>query len=159
MSKKWTPKMLNKNNAEQVDHQKVKQKQCRRSGLPKSWKKTMSNKWVHILLYTFIYLHIPPYTFIYLQIALYNLYTFIYTTYIKILNIRKMRANIKHKNGHNLGPMGSPKARIWRVHYYHIVKCFFKAKGPQLLKFLGGHKVAKILYMGIPIVTMVNIAL
>ena len=29
----------------------------------------------------------------------------------------------------------------------------------KFLMFLGGHKVAKILYIGLPIVTMVNIAL
>ena len=33
MSNKWTPKMLNKNNAEQVDPQKVEQKRCRTSVL------------------------------------------------------------------------------------------------------------------------------
>ena len=62
MSKKWTLNKLEKHNVDKLDPRKVEQK-------------TMSKKWVHILLYTFIYLHIPSYTFIYLQIAL---YAFIY---------------------------------------------------------------------------------
>ena len=58
----------------------------------------------------FIYFYIPSYTFIYLQIALYSV---IYShTYIKILNIRKMRGNIKHKNGHNWGVRASPRVQI-----------------------------------------------
>ena len=62
---------LKKNNVQQVDHQKVEKKQCRKKGSNKV-EKTMLKKWVHIPLYTFI---IPSYSFIYLQIAL---YTFIY---------------------------------------------------------------------------------
>ena len=38
----------------------------------------------------------------------------------------------KHKNSHKWGRMGSPMARIWHVPYYHIVKHFFKPKGPQV---------------------------
>ena len=88
---------------------------------PQQFKKTMSNKLIHIFLCTFIYLHIHSYTFIYLQIAL---YTFITPTYIKILNIRKMRANIKHTNCHNSGFRASLMARIWHARYYHIPRCF-----------------------------------
>ena len=69
-------KKLETNNVHEVDHQQVKNKKTMsKQWTPKQPKKTMSNKWVHILLYTFIYLHIPPNSFIYLQIAL---YTFIY---------------------------------------------------------------------------------
>ena len=63
----------------------------------------------------FIYAYIPSYT----------------ATYIKILNIGKMTVNIRHKNDRKCGPWGSPMARIWHVPYYHIVKGFFKLKGPQ----------------------------
>ena len=75
--------------------------------------------------YTLIYFHIPLYTFIYLQIAL---YTFIYLTYIKILNIRKMRANIKHKNGHNSGPR-APRVRILPKGSYHVSRGFGTPNG------------------------------
>ena len=55
-------------------------------------------------------------------------------------------------------------ARMWHAPSYHIVKGFFTPKGPQFelnqwfLKVLGGHKVAKILYIAIysPIFTMVE---
>ena len=103
-------KKQNKNNVEKVNPQKVKQNNVGKVDPQQTCKKTMSSKWVHIFLYTFIYLHIPPYTFIHLQIAL---YTFIYPTCIKILNTRKMRANIKHENDHNSGPRASPRVRIW----------------------------------------------
>ena len=73
----------------------------------KSLTKTMSKKWVYICLYTFIYLHIPLNSFIYLHI-----YTPIY---MKILNIRKMRSDIRPKNSHKWGPRGSPWVRIWHV--------------------------------------------
>ena len=79
-------KKLKKNNVEKVDPKKVEKKQCRKSG--------------------FVYLHILPYTSK-------SLYTPSHTsTYMKILNIRKMRANIKHKNGHNSRPGASPRVQI-----------------------------------------------
>ena len=58
--------------------------------------------------YTFIYLHLPFYTFIRFQIAP---DTFIYPRYFKIFNICKMRADVKHKNGHISSPRASPKVR------------------------------------------------
>ena len=59
---------------------------------PKKSKKTMSKKWVHICLYTFIYLHVPLYTPEYLYIPSYT------PIYIKIYNIRKMRSDIRPEN-------------------------------------------------------------
>ena len=47
----------------------------------------MSRKWVHICLYTFIYLHIPPYTFIYLHIPS---YTFMYSQQVNKNNVQDM---------------------------------------------------------------------
>ena len=55
----------------------------RESGPPKSFKKTMSKKWVYICLYTFIYIQIPSYTSKWFYIPSYT------PTYIKILNIGK----------------------------------------------------------------------
>ena len=49
-------------------------------------------------LYTPKYLYIPSYTPI----------------YINIFNIRKLRANIKHKSGHNSGPRASPRVSVSR---------------------------------------------
>ena len=74
---------------------KLKQKQCRKSGPSK--KRTHKNfeqvgptklKQKQCRTRGFIYDHIPSYSH----------------TYIKIVNIRKMRANIKQKNGHNSAP-------------------------------------------------------
>ena len=48
MSNKWAPQKLKQNNVEKVDPQKAE--------------KTMSNNWVYIFLYTFIYLQIALYT-------------------------------------------------------------------------------------------------
>ena len=60
-----------------------------------------------------------------------------------------MRANIKHKNGHNSSPWGSPGVRIWLKSFYQIPKGFAMPKGgPKLVKinavkhFWGGHKSA-----------------
>ena len=47
-------------------------------------------------MYTAKYSHISSYTPI----------------YFKISNIRNMRANMKHKNGHNSSPRAFPKVRI-----------------------------------------------
>ena len=58
----------------------------------------------YIPSYTFIYLSIPLNTFIYPKMLP---YTFIY-----ISNTRKMRINIRTKNGHNSGSSASPKVRI-----------------------------------------------
>ena len=80
---------LKKNNADKVDHQTVETK-------------TMSKKWVHIMLYTFIYIQIPSYTSKQLYIPSYT------PTYIQILNIRKIRANINPENDHKWDPSGSP---------------------------------------------------
>ena len=77
-----TPKSEKKTNVEKVDPQRVEKNNVEKVGL-------YILIYLHILSYTFIYLHIPPNSFI---------YTPSYTLpYIKILNIRKMRANIKHK--------------------------------------------------------------
>ena len=57
---------------------------------------------------------------------------FIDLIYLKFINIGELGADIKYKNGHEWGHIGSPMARIWHVPYYHIVKGFFKLKGPQL---------------------------
>ena len=85
----------------------------------------MSKKWVHICLYTFIYLHVPLYTPEYLYIPSYT------PIYIKISNIRKMRPDIRLKNGLKWHPRGSPMARIWQARYYHTVQGFFTPKEPQ----------------------------
>ena len=66
-------------------------------------------------LYTFIYLHIPSYILI----------------YFKISNIRKMRPDIRHKNGHKTKSRASPMARIWHAPSYHIAKGFSIPKGIQ----------------------------
>ena len=88
----------------------------------------MANKWVHICLYTFIYLHIPSYTPEYLYMPLYT------PIYIKISNIRKMRSDIRPTNCLKCGPRGSPMARIWHARYYHTVKGFFTKRTPILIK-------------------------
>ena len=62
--------------------------------------------YLHIPSYTFIYLYIPLDTFIYLQIAP---YTFIY---FKISDIKKMRANMIPKIGHNSSPRASLRVRL-----------------------------------------------
>ena len=49
----------------------------------------------------------------------------------KIFSIRNLRADIKHKHGHNSGPRGSPMARIWHAPSYHTPEGFSKPKGPQ----------------------------
>ena len=49
--------------------------------------------------------------------------------YMKILNIRTMRANIRPKNGHNSGPRVPPMARIWHAPSYHIPRGFAMPKG------------------------------
>ena len=111
MSTKWTINKLKKNNVKQVSPKKLRKSNVEKVGL--------------ICLYTFIYLHIPSYTPEYLYIHLYT------PIYIQISNIRKMRSDIRPKNGLKWGPRGSPMARIWHVPYYHTVKHFFKPKGPQ----------------------------
>ena len=92
----------------------------------------------YIPSYTFIYFYIPLYTFIYFQIPLYTLiylqvplYTLIYLHILKISNIRKMRSDIRPKNGLKWGPWGSPMARIWHVPSYHTPKGFSLPKGTQ----------------------------
>ena len=60
--------------------------------------------YLHIPLYTFIYLHIPSFTSKHLKYLYIPSYTSIY---IKISNIRKMRPDIKHKNGHKARPRAS----------------------------------------------------
>ena len=64
------------------------------------------------------------------------------------------------------GVPGGPPWPEFGMHLSTILSFFFLSpKDPnfnyikQFLKFLGGHKVAKILYIGLPIVTMVNTAL
>ena len=89
---KEDPKKVRQKTMGKSGFTKVEQKQCRKSGF--------------ICLYTFIYLHIPLYTLEYLYIPLYA------PTYIKILNIRKMRSDIRPTNGHKWGCMGSSMARI-----------------------------------------------
>ena len=71
---------------------------------------------LHIPLYTLIYIHILSYTSKYPQI-LPNTTKYIclpsYTPiYFKTYNIRKMKADIRHKNCHNSGPRASPMVRI-----------------------------------------------
>ena len=80
-------KKLKKNNLEKEDHNKVEQKTMSKKWVQKVKKKQCRQKWPHI----------PSYT----------------PTYSKILNIRKMRANIKHKNSHNSDPRASRRVRIW----------------------------------------------
>ena len=63
--------------------------------------------YLHMLSYTVIYVYIPPYGSKYsqiLQIILIPPYAPIYS---RIFNIRKMRANIKHENGHQSSPRAS----------------------------------------------------
>ena len=71
-----------------------------------------------------IYLHIPSCTFLYLYIPSYTpkcCHIHSYTRiYLKIFNIRKMKANIKHKNGHNSTPRESPRIRTWPKASYHV---------------------------------------
>ena len=96
----------------------------------------------HIPLHTFIYLYIPLCTFIYLYIPPSTpgyLYIRLYTPiYIKISNIRKMRSDIRSKNGHKTNPRASPMARIWHAPSYHTPKGFFMPKGrtPILIKLM-----------------------
>ena len=42
--------------------------------------------------------------------------------YLIFFNIGNVGADIKPKNCHKWGHMGSPMARIWHVPYYHIPK-------------------------------------
>ena len=60
--------------------------------------------------------HTPLYTSIYLYIASHKpkyLYILSYTSiYFEIINIRKMRINIRHRNGHNSSPKASARVRI-----------------------------------------------
>ena len=56
--------------------------------------------------HTFIYLHIPSYTTKYLHILSYT------TMYFKISKTRNLKADMKHKNGHNSDPRASPRVRI-----------------------------------------------
>ena len=80
---------------------------------------------LHIPSYTFIYFHIPSYTSKYPQILL---YTFIYPHILQISNKRKMRANVKHKNGHNSEPRASPRLR--HKASYHVSRGFGTPNGP-----------------------------
>ena len=61
---------------------------------------------INIPPYTFIYLHVPSYTFKCFHIPSYT------SIYFKISNIRTLRADMKHKNGHNSGPRAFPRVRI-----------------------------------------------
>ena len=82
----------------------------------------------HIPLYTFIYLiylYIPSNTPKYLYILSYT------PIYFKISDIRKMRINIRHKNGHNSGPTESPRVRIWHIGSYHVPRGSATPKGAQ----------------------------
>ena len=86
-----------------VDLQKARTKTMSKKWTPKKLKKDNVEKvgsymliYLHVLLYTSKKLYIPSYT----------------PTYIKILNIIKMRANLKHKNGQNSGPRASPTVQI-----------------------------------------------
>ena len=51
---------------------------------------------------------------------------------IKIFNIRNLRVDIKHKNGHKSSPMGSLMTRIWHAPSYYTPKGFFMPKGGQV---------------------------
>ena len=68
------PNKLKKNNVDKADHQKVKNKQCRKSGPNKKLKKDNVDK---VGLYMLIYFHIPSYTSKYLQIPA-NSVTYLY---------------------------------------------------------------------------------
>ena len=72
-----------------------------------------------------MYLHIPPNSFF---IPSYT------PTYIKKLNIGKMPANIRPKNGHNSGPRASPRARIWHA----------PSISPEVLPWPKGHNLSKL---------------
>ena len=83
----------------------------------------------------------------------------------KIFNIGNLRVDIKHKSGDKWNPRGSPWVRIWHAPSYHIPKHFcYTQRTPILIKYssfwflLGVIKLPKY-YIGLPIVTMVNIAL
>ena len=80
-------------------------KQCRKSGSNKVEKKQCRKS-------GFIDSYIPSYTFIYLQIPSYTLIPPHTNIYLQILNISKMRANMKHKNGHNSGPRACPRVQF-----------------------------------------------
>ena len=86
---------------------------------PKKSKKNNVEKIGSYMLIYLQYLHAPLYTPEYLYIPSYT------PIYIKISNIRKMRFDIRPKNGLKLDP------RFWHARYYHTVKGFFTPKGPQ----------------------------
>ena len=75
----------------------------------KGWRKRVEGTRRDMYKYTFIYLYIPSNTPEYLYIPLYT------PIYIKKSNIRKMRSDIRPRNGLKWGPRGSPMARIWHA--------------------------------------------
>ena len=99
--------------------------------MSKKWtpKKLKKNNVGKVGSYNLIYLHMLQHTTIYLQIAL---YTFINPHIHQNIESWKMRANIKHKNGHNSAPRASPMGRIWHVPSYRIPGVFPYPKVPQI---------------------------
>ena len=65
--------------------------------------------YLHIPTYTFLYLHIPPCCSICTHMRPYIPYT---PTYLRMSNIKNVRANMRPKNGHISGPSAFPKVRI-----------------------------------------------
>ena len=51
--------------------------------------------------------------------------------FCNLFNIEKMKANIKHENGHSSSPKASTMARIWSKCSYHVPRCFAMLKGCQ----------------------------
>ena len=81
------------------------------------------NAFIHLymLLYTSVYLHIPPNAF--------NIFPYT-IIYIRIFDIRKMRTDRKHKNGHNSDPSAPPTPQIWLKPSYHAPRGSCAPKGP-----------------------------
>ena len=67
------------------------------------------------LIYS-IYLHIPSYTF---------------TIYFKMINIRKVRVNVKHKTCHKSGFRACPRVRISHKGSYHVPRRSSTPNGAQ----------------------------
>ena len=84
-------------------------------------------------LYTSIYFHTPSYTLNNLHIPSYT------PIYFKISNIRKMRPDIRPKNGHNSGPMHPPTISPEVLPYPNIIKILKIRKTTANIRPKNGH--------------------
>ena len=112
---------------------------------------------VRCILYTFIYFHIPLYIFIYLHIPSHTskypkyLYIPLYNRiYLKISNIRKMRANIRHTNGNNSGPRAFPESEF-DTRLPTMSPLCHTQRGPILVKFCSFKKFWGVIQVHNPI--------